>query len=73
MLKVPDRSPPVPQVSNTAPGGGDRTALARIVCAKPTSSVEALAFHAEANQQTGNLRRGRLAAHDRHRRGRFCG
>jgi hypothetical protein len=40
MLNVPDRSPPVPHVSKTGPGGGAiAIAFARIVCAKPTSSV----------------------------------
>src|SRR5690606_5850427 len=40
MLNVPDRSPPVPHVSNTSSGSASSaTASRRIVCANPTSSA----------------------------------
>ena len=65
MLNVPERSPPVPQVSNTLAGGVDSgTASARIVRAKPDELGGPLAFHRQADQQPGDLRRRRVAAHD---------
>jgi hypothetical protein len=48
-LKVPARSPPVPQVSNTSPAGADSgTACSRIVRAKPTISCGRSPFIASA-------------------------
>jgi hypothetical protein len=65
MLNVPDWSPPVPHVSNTAPGRrATGTALARIVRAKPDEFLGSLALHREADQQAADLRGGRLAPHD---------
>ena len=75
MLKVPDRSPPVPQVSNTAPGGGVIGDRIRAHGLREADELgRPLAFHAEADEQPGDLRLRRFALHDGgHRRGRFRG
>ena len=76
MLKVPDRSPPVPQVSNTGPRlRRDRAPRWRASSARsrPARSA-ARPFMPRPTSSPGDLRRRRLAAHDRgHRRGRFRG
>ena len=71
ILNVPERSPPVPHVSKTSSNVRDScTALARIVFARPDDLGRTFALHREADEQRGDLRRRRIAAHDRaHRLG----
>ncbi len=60
MLNVPDRSPPVPQVSNTSPGGAASfTACSRIVRAKPTISAGRSPFITSAASSAASDRRAR--------------
>ncbi len=75
ILKVPERSPPVPQVSNTAPGGVSMAiAFARMVWAKPTSSVGRSPLIVKPTSSPAICAWRRVALHDRgHRRGRLGG
>ena len=75
MLNVPDRSPPVPHVSNTSPAGAlNFTACSRIVRAKPTISDGRSPFITSADEQRGERRRRGAPFHDlAHRPGRFLG
>ena len=65
MLKLPERSPPVPQVSNTGPDArASLTACSRIVVREADELVGPFALHRQADQQPGNLCRRSLPAHD---------
>ncbi len=64
MLKLPDASPPVPQVSIVPGGASIVTAFARMIRAAPGDLVDGLAAHPQRHQKGAHLRRGGVAAHD---------
>ena len=64
ILNVPDRSPPVPQVSNTSSTGADSfTACSRIVRAKPTISAGRSPFITRAASSAASERSRRAPFH----------
>ena len=73
ILNVPDRSPPVPHVSNTSSNGLRQLhGVGAHRLGEPDDFRRPLAFHRQADQQRADLRRRRLAAHDgAHRLGRL--
>ena len=64
MLKLPEASPPVPQVSIVPGGASTATALARMIRAAPAISSTVSPRTLQRHQKGADLRRRRVAAHD---------
>ena len=67
ILNVEPAPPPVPQVSSSGSGSTQasiRRVFSRMARAKPSSSSGCLAFHPQAHQERGYLRRGGRAVQD---------
>ena len=65
MLNVPERSPPVPHVSNTPSYRADSAHRVRAHRTGEADELDrTLAFHRETDKQAGNLRGGGAACHD---------
>ena len=62
-LKVPDASPPVPQVSIAVSGARTLSMRSRSAWAPPVELVDGLAAHPQPHEKPADLGRGRIAGH----------